>query len=416
MSDKHSNRAVDVTLAWLLALNLSAVSFTALSQNNQPERTFLSGKLAPEQLSIEELRLTKAQQAMPALFTRHNNRIQAFANQLKQVRNFTALTQLILRHGRAIWQEAVSEFANRSDLDDRALYWARLQMSTSLKQAPAFRELLSMQQAELLWKFELLTRGKDDVKFDKGADKKILLTGFDPFSLDKNIKQSNPSGIAALALDDFFASVDGQSVEIETLMIPVRFKDFDQGMIETLLTPYFSDKKVDMIITVSMGRADFDLDRFAGLRRSAKVADNVNVYTGANAENPLPPLLNNSPIEGAEFVEFSLPAQVMQTVQTPFKVNDNRTVTLLSKNTLNKTFAAPSLSALQEQTAVEGSGGGYLSNEISYRSILLRNKYQPLMPVGHIHTPRIIGVDQRKSAQIIKQLKTMLAKASATLR
>ena len=38
-------------------------------------------------------------------------------------------------------------------------------------------------------------------------------------------------------------------------------------------------------------------------------------------------------------------------------------------------------------TAVEGSGGSFLSNEIFYRTSLLRTETKAEIPVGHLHTP-----------------------------
>ncbi len=300
-----------------------------------------------------------------------------------------------------MWKDGVASFKQQNDFDDRSLYWSRLKMTKSLRQSSAFIALLPMQQQELLWQFELLSRGKNDIKFNKNTNKKILVTGFDPFFLDRNIDQSNPSGVAALALDDLFISNDGLSAEIETLIVPVRFADFDQGMIEQLLTPYL--KNVDMIVTISMGRKHFDLERFPGLRRSAKAPGNLNVFTGANSENPLIPKLNGKPLTGAEFVEFSLPVAAMQLANGEYKINDNRNVT-----TLQHTFEAPSLAALKGQTSVQGSGGGYLSNEISYRSILLRSQNNAVLPVGHIHTPRIKAFEPKTSEKIVKQIKQML--------
>lgn len=153
-------------------------------------------------------------------------------------------------------------------------------------------------------KFELLTRGQSDIDFNRNADIKILLTGFDPFFLDRDIKQSNPSGVSALYFDDVYMSVEGITIEIETVIVPVRFADFNQGMIETILTPYVKRGGVDMIATVSMGREQFDLEHFPGLRRSAKAPDNLNIYTGANDTNPLVPQLNDAPLKGPEFWPF----------------------------------------------------------------------------------------------------------------
>ena len=70
-----------------------------------------------------------------------------------------------------------------------------------------------------------------------------------------------------------------------------------------------------------------------------------------------------------------------------------------------------SLIELVGEIAVSGSGGGYLSNEISYRSIVLRNEKNPVLPVGHIHTPRIKAYQPKTSENIVKQIKQMLTHA-----
>lgn len=359
-------------------------------------------------LSVEEKRIPKAKQAMPKVTSAFDERVEGFAEQVKLARSYTTLTQLVIRHGDGLWRDAVLQFEQAGRSDDRALYWARLKMSKALKASKPFNELFPMQQEKLLWKLELLTRGKQDVKFNKKADKKILITGFDPFFLDRNIGQSNPSGVAALALDDLFITSDGRSAEIESLIIPVRFKDFDEGMIEELLTPYFKD--VDMIATISMGRSDFDLERFPGLRRSAQAPDNLNVHTGASSKNPIIPMLRGERLDGPEFVKFSLPVDAMSTARGPYKINDNHKITTLEGDREPK-----SLSELQGQISVQGAGGGYLSNEISYRSILLRDALNPSLPVGHIHTPRINGYEPGKSKAIVEQIKQMLTKSIGSI-
>jgi len=177
-------------------------------------------------------------------------------------------------------------------------------------------------------------------------------------------------------------------------------------MIEEIMTPYVTSKAVDMIITISMGRDDFDLERFPGLRRSAKAPDNLNVYTGANKDNPLVPMLNNDVLDGPEFLEFSLPASAMKQAVGDFKINDNHQV-----STLEETYSPYLLEQLSKQISVQGSGGGYLSNEISYRSLLVRNTYYPALPVGHIHTPRFKGFKPEKTQKIFHQVKQMLTLA-----
>jgi pyrrolidone-carboxylate peptidase len=357
---------------------------------------------AVSDLSVEENRIDKAKQTMPLIFTPFAAELENFAHQINQAKSLTALTQHVLRYGTKRWQNGVEQFNNSGDFDDRVLYWSRLEMSKLVKLSPVYASLLPTQQQDILWKLELLTRGQQDIKFDKGTNKKILVTGFDPFFLDRNIDQSNPSGVAALALDDLVINFEGKSAEIETLIVPVRFADFDQGMIEALLSPYYD--QVDMIVTISMGRENFDLERFPGLRRSAKAPDNANIYTGADQKTPLVPQLNGKPLTSPEFVEFSLPVAAMQKAIGHYKINDNKKITTLVGHR-----TAKNLVELATETSVQGSGGGYLSNEISYRSIVLRNKLNVDLPVGHIHTPRIKAFEPETSKKVVEQIKQMLS-------
>jgi len=363
------------------------------------------------ELTVEELRISKAIAAMPNVARRLSTRIDNFANLINRASNYTELTQLTMRHGKGLWLDAKGSFKQLNDYDDRPLYWARLQMSKALRASEAFTKLLPNQQNKLLWTFELLSRGQMDVKFDKKADKKILLTGFDPFFLDRHIDQSNPSGVVALALDDVVVSLNGKMAEIEVLIVPVRFTDFDQGMIEELLAPYIQQKSVDMVLTVSMGREGFDLERYPALRRSANAPDNLNIFTGGTKTTPLLPKLHGSDLQGPEFVEFSLPILAMKKAVGKYPVNDNRKISTLSGGTFN----AQSLADIVKQTSVSGSGGGYLSNEISYRSILLRDQYHLTLPVGHIHTPRIKAFDQQALMAIVNQTKSIITQGVAAL-
>ncbi|WP_076419972.1 hypothetical protein [Colwellia sp. UCD-KL20] len=379
-------------LACSIAIAVSVCSFNAQS------------------ITVEEERIQKAIKVMPSVTLALSDRVNLFKDQVKKARNLTVLSQLSIRHGKGVWNDAKQYFKNTSSYDDRPLYWARLQMSKALKDTKAFKESLPDQQNKLLWHFELYSRGQTDIKFDKNTSKKILITGFDPFLLDRNIKQSNPSGISALVLDDLVISTEGKSAEIETLILPVRFADFDQGIVEELLTPYFRANAVDMIITVSMGRNSFELERFPGLRRSSLVPDNLNVLTGATKDNPLIPMLNGKKLSGPEYLEFTLPSEQMKNAGGLYPVQDNRIVT-----TKNTTLEVQALTELINEISVQGSGGGYLSNEVSYRSLLLRDLYSPVLPVGHIHTPSIKEHDDNKLELIVTQLKGMLTQALKTL-
>lgn len=367
-------------------------------------------------LTVEELRIEKAIREIPEVVSLFNADIEYFKSQLDTAMDLSMLTQVVERHSQLLWTKAVSSFATLPNFDDRPLYWARLQSTRVLREAASFRSLSDSQQKALLWQLELISRGQADVDFKQQTNKKILITGFDPFFLDRNIDQSNPSGAVALAFDNMVIESHGVTAEIESLILPVRFEDFDKGIVEQLLSSYFQEKnsqeknsqegKVAMVITISMGRDDFDIERFPGLRRSAKAPDNANVYTGADAENPLIPLLNDEPLKGPEFLQFSLPVKAMTKAKGDFKVIDNHKVT-----TMQQSFSPNSLEQLSGQIAVSGSGGGYLSNEVSYRSLLLRDSYNPTLPVGHIHLPRFTGFNPEKTEKIIRQLKSIITMA-----
>jgi pyrrolidone-carboxylate peptidase len=262
--------------------------------------------------------------------------------------------------------------------------------------------------AQVMAAFEQASRGQMDVLWTAPKARRVLITGFDPFSLDKQISQSNPSGAVVLALDGQVFAVDGVMVEINAAVFPVRYPDFDAGVLEQWLTPHLTSGGLDLFVSVSMGRDQFDLERFPGRRRSSSALGNLQEHTGGSAASPKPGLLDGKPLQGPEFVEFSLPAAVMQQAQGEFEIRDNHRVSTLEGGA----FEAVSLAALHGQTAVQGSGGGYLSNEISYRSIRLANELGVALPMGHIHTPKIAGQAPETVSLIIKQVERMLLLAA----
>jgi len=156
-----------------------------------------------------------------------------------------------------------------------------------------------------------------------------------------------------------------------------------------------------------MGRSDFDLERFPGLRRSSVAPDNNNVYTGASSNKPLKPNLGDTVLSGPEFIEFSLPVNKMKTATGPYAVNDNGKVSFL-KNSVVVKIDAQSIEELENKTSVSGSGGGYLSNEISYRTLRVRQQEDSSIPSGHVHTPRIKDFDKVELATIYNQFVKIL--------
>jgi len=385
----------------LLALSLIACSTSFVVNANTP-------------LTIEEQRVSKAQQAMPVLNGYFD--WSAFKVSWLKKKDFATAQQSLALLGDRVWQHSKKQVQSGTVVDDRPLYWTRLAILSFLKNSP--HSFSSSEFTALAEVFENSSRGRSDLPYKQVTDKRILLTGFDPFLLDRNLKQSNPSGLAALLLDGTVIEYtqDGKkiSAEITTAMIPVRYADFDEGEVESLLAPYYALNSVDLIATISMGRSDFDLEHFPGLRRSSTAPDNVNIYTGANKNNPLVPSLLSAPLIGDEFVLFSLPYQTMMKAKGPYKINDNRGVTILASGKA-KDITTDTLAELAGKIAVQGGGGGYLSIEISYRSIVLRNRLGSTIPTGHIHTPRISEFDHKTNQVIIEQIKAMLVQSLAEI-
>ena len=368
----------------------------------------LSNGAYSKQLSVEELRLENAAIKMPEVINTFSENINEFKKEWQKTNNYQAAKNIITLHAQKLWLDAKNTLQSASVLDDRPLYWSRLLASKIIRSTTPSFALSGLQRKALLALFEEGSRGKMELEYTQATDKKILLTGFDPFLLDRNLNQSNPSGIAALKLDGQVITYKGITAEINTVMIPVRYKDFDDGIIESLLAPYYALNNVDMIITVSMGRKDFDLERFPGKRRSVTAPDNLNVLSGGSKEAPIISKLHNRPLPGEEFVLFSLPIAQMQLAKGPYKVIDNHKVTSIDESMKPKDIEPHTLSQLNGHIAVSGSGGGYLSNEISYRSIRLRDQLNSNIPTGHIHTPRIQQFEPEIEEKIVKQIQAML--------
>lgn len=362
--------------------------------------------------TYEEQRLNDIQIDHTEILAPYQKFIDKFSQNIGSLNEFSTLLNFAKSTGHQLW--AIAKKPNNNQIkDDRPLYWARLAISQILRQHTQLLDLDTSKRTEIFWQYELASRGKTDVNFKPSGHFQVVITGFDPFYLDRNITQNNPSGAIALSLDGKTINVEGHQVTIKSFILPVRFEDFDKGMVETLLTPYMRIPLADMVLTVSMGRPkQFDLERFPGLRRSAQFPDNLDIYTGASTSNPLLPSLNGPPLSGPEFVEFSLPVAAMQKVTGAYSIKDNnRVVTNQGERFPNN------LAELNNETSVEGSGGGYLSNEVSYRSILLRNQFKPTLPVGHIHTPYVSGYNIDEQRAILQQIERMLVaavKVSAT--
>ncbi|MFF7181329.1 pyroglutamyl peptidase [Streptomyces sp. NPDC008121] len=291
------------------------------------------------------------------------------------------------REGARLWRRAVDRAQGRGPVrgdlsrdDDRPLYWARLGMTRELRSwSPGFA-LDDTARTRLLDRLERSSRGQDSILHPAGKGfKKVLLTGFDPFTLDRDVRIGNPSGATALALDGtWIRTADGGLARVETAVFPVRWADFTDGTVERTLRDRLPH--VDLFTTVSQGRVGrFDLERFNGAWRGG-FPDNENL-----SRTETVPVTD--PAGRPQWTTTTLPYRAIVAAGTgPFPVYDNTTVTEIPAGATAPVTRPEGPTA--GSTARAGGGGDYLSNEIAYRATLLRDRLGlSTLPGGHVHTP-----------------------------
>ena len=363
-----------------LLAGLSAPTASASASASVPASTALSP-------TVEEQRLDKA---VPQEILRRSGfdaLTARFTRSLDSARDYAQARRVVVSEGSALWRRAVDRAQGRGPVggdlsrdDDRPLYWARLGMTRDVRTwEPAFG-LTDDQRASLIGALERSSRGQDAVRYPEGDGvKRILVTGFDPFTLDRDIRISNPSGATALALDGRVIRTADGPARVETVVFPVRWRDFTEGTVERTLRPYL--KSVDLLTTVSQGRVGrFDVERTNGAWRGG-FGDNENV--GVTGVVPVA-----DPGSQPQWTTTTLPYRAIVAADTGrFPVYDNTEVTEIpaggSEAVVRPDGPTPG------SVAREGGGGDYLSNEIAYRGTLLRDRMGlgGVLPAGHVHTP-----------------------------
>ncbi|WP_329242451.1 pyroglutamyl peptidase [Streptomyces canus] len=310
-----------------------------------------------------------------------------FTRALGTARSYAEARKVVVGQGSALWKRAVDRAQGRGpaggDLsrdDDRPLYWARLGMSREVRTWEPSFGLSDEQRAALLGELERTSRGQSAVRYPGGDRlKRVLVTGFDPFTLDRDIRISNPSGASALALDGTVIETAEGPARVETVVFPVRWQDFTDQTVERALRPYL--KKVDLFTTVSQGRVGrFDVERTNGAWRGG-FPDNDNV--GVTGVVPVP-----DPASQPQWTTTTLPYKAIVDADTGrFPVYDNTSVTEIPVGGTLPVVRADGPTA--GSAARAGGGGNYLSNEIAYRVTLLRDRLglHDVLPGGHVHTP-----------------------------
>ncbi|GAA1244283.1 hypothetical protein GCM10009665_38810 [Kitasatospora nipponensis] len=341
------------------------------------------------------------------------------------VRTPAEADRLLDAWGVALWESAVDRAQGRRPLgtlpiaDDRPLYWTRLTMDDQLARwTPTF----AVDAGELRSRFEDASRGLADNAFSgtRGIER-VFVSGFDPFGLDGDLRTANPSGAVALALNGQRVRLaDGRLAELRTVVLPVRYADFDHGIVERAFGPRLAPgpKAADRITTISQGYPGlFTLEAWAGRARSADpYPDNVGALSGGTYQHPV-----DAPglAPGPQFIATTLPTAAMTAaVQSPYPVLLNTEVSEIPAGATDPVDRSDG--PTPGSRAVEGGGGGYLSNEVAYRSNLLRQQLAPALPGGHLHTPVLTGLPadpqqltgpdfEANRAAITAEVRTLLA-------
>ncbi|MBL1080920.1 pyroglutamyl peptidase [Streptomyces actinomycinicus] len=385
-----------------IRLRLGVLGLALLTGLSTPTTVASAGPAAPAP-TVEEQRLDRAVPQEILRRSGFDDVAPAFGRSLERADSYAQARRLVEREGSALWRRAVDRAQGRgtkgpqgrgaaareggdgrgADLspdDDRPLYWARLGLTRQVRTwQPAFG-LTDAQRAGLLDRLERTSRGQTDIRYPgEGHLRRILLTGFDPFTLDRDIRISNPSGATALALDGTVVETAEGPARIETAVFPVRWEDFAQGTVERTLRPYLP--RADLFTTVSQGRAGrFDIERTNGAWRGG-FPDNDDVSRTGTV--PV-----TDPASQPQWTSTTLPyADVVAADTGRFPVYDHTEVTEIPAGGTGPVVRPDG--PTPGSTARAGAGGDYLSNEIAYRATLLRDRLglHESLPGGHVHTP-----------------------------
>ncbi len=379
----------------------------------------------------------------------------AFAEEVCGQRSVADAKTVAEQLGTRLWQDAVARAQSTGDVagdlpasDDRPLYCTRLEAMSVLHQwSPDFK-LSTKERAMLVDAFDQAARGMRDINLPAGDTvTRVLVSGFDPFTLDGGVKGSaagttgnyirhgNPSGAIALAIDGTTTlAADGTTVHYEAYTLPVNYPEFERGYLEDTVGPLMEpgDARLDASITVSQaGGSRFDLEQWNG-RYHGDVAGNDNFAPCPPAGlTAAPQLAKDNPgcntqvlerwggggtlTDPPQWTASTLPIEQMIAARTGSDVprppgdtwEDESVAFGVVWNTNYRYFpncdsgeemetyqredtyppAVDPTPPPQDSCARSGGGGTYLSNESAYRNTLLRERAGLSIPAGHIHTP-----------------------------
>ncbi|WP_019202296.1 hypothetical protein [Tsukamurella sp. 1534] len=383
---------------------------------------------APMGLTVEEQRLTTTipgtDRRASAAFIEADGLDQDVARFVSRLRDASPgeARRLAPESGAALWKKAVravqSEHATTAgDHDDRGLYWARLAMTSALKSWAGGDPARAAALPDALHALDYASRGITDTGFPSGpGTTRIMMSGFDPFILDEQIRRSNPSGAIALVMDGKTIQTPNGPAVVQAVMLPVTWSEFDKGIVEDAYGPHLSRgaADADLAITVSQARKSFDIEQWAGANRGGR-KDNLNEEISGQV--PLSPRWAQ-PASNPQFIETTLPWRAMVAAGTgPFTVR-------LNPDACGRDGAGPASCTDDGPkpgwTAVKGGGGDYLSNESMYRVNRLRTALgRTDIGGGHLHTPAIeydsLTGPELSTAAFAKQRRDIVHQAEALI-
>ncbi|MCS3779794.1 hypothetical protein [Tsukamurella ocularis] len=319
---------------------------------------------------------------------------------------------------RAVWRAAVQRVQSGTDgftADDRPLYWTRLAMIRAVRDwRPGFA-VPDARRAVIVTAIDEVSRGQRRAP----SGRTVLVTGFDPFRLTRDIRQGNPSGAIALALDGTRIDTPSGPVTVVAMTFPVRWRDFGAGMVERAVTPFLQPGPSRSVgfTTVSQGRPGrFDLEAINGVWRGGAVDNEAACFRG------------EAPVAGVapQWTRSTLPMRAVGAAargRYPVVRNSEIAYATETNPPVSTTCGLPALDATTTTgeppvgaLARQGAGGDYLSNEIGYRVTLVRDRLAAPVPGGHLHTPVLDGLPADRSVVDSAQYRANLAAIVAQAR
>ncbi|WP_281646181.1 hypothetical protein [Parendozoicomonas sp. Alg238-R29] len=327
-------------------------------------------------INAEERRLlTTSSQYSPSNAHDEKKPTQTLASVLASAPSFKELKTLVLESGLTLWSV---------NTDHQNLYRARLAGRIHIKQQKANFSLSTEQRRELLTLYELSSRGMLSASFLNAGSINLLIIGLDPSTFDMgNRRRQQPTSLV-LNLDEHHWQGNGKNIHSQAVLVPNRFRDFDDGLVEGLLNPFFQNKNLQAIVILTTGnQKQLIFQRYAGRNRSTPIPDNNNTMTSAKPYRPSPPRFQGKSLKGPEFLASSQPDSSFFRVKLPWSVIDNRTI-----STLTGTKTIEDVEEVFEEVSVTGSSGGYLPNELTYRALLLKQQLNSPVKVFHLQLPQ----------------------------